>query len=220
MTAIDDILNKLPIDQLASQLGTDPDTIKQASATAIDSLMGGLQQNSSDPVGQRSLAAALKDHTASPLLASDASLDLSKVDPDDGAKIVRHALGADPATAAKSLTGGANAGLVQRLLPMLAPVVLAYLANRLGGQSSGKQQQAQQGGSILDAILGRSSDLGGSSSQDYQRGYTDGYNAARQEQQQQGGMNLGDLIGGLMGGGQPQRQQSSGLGGLLGGLFS
>ena len=54
MTAIDDILGKLPIQQLAAQLGSDPDTIQQAAGEAIASLMGGLQQNSTQPLGQRS----------------------------------------------------------------------------------------------------------------------------------------------------------------------
>lgn len=224
MSAVNDILGRLPIDQLASQLGSDPETIKQASTEAIESLMGGLQRNSSDALGQRSLAAALKTHSSSPLLAGNNALDLNQIDQNDGAKIVQHALGADPATAAKNIRGGADKTLIQRLLPIIAPLVLAYLASRLGNQQieAGRQPSGrpeQQGGSILDAILGRGGGLDSSPNQEYQRGYQDGYNAAREELQQQGGMNLGDLIGGMLGSGQPQ-QRSSGLGGLLGGLFS
>lgn len=226
MSAVNDILGRLPIEQLADQLGSDPETIKQASTEAIESLMGGLQRNSSDALGQRSLAAALKTHTASPLLAGNNALDLNQIDQADGAKIVQHALGTDPATAAQNVRGQADKSLIQRLLPIIAPLVLAYLASRLGNQQieAGRAQQgrqpAQSGGSILDAILGRAGGLDApSANQEYQRGYQDGYNAAREELQQQGGMNLGDLIGGMMGGGQPQ-QRGSGLGGLLGGLFS
>lgn len=217
MSAIDDILGKLPIDQLAAQLGTDPQSVRDASSEAISSLMGGLQRNASDPIGQRSLASALNDHRADQLLA-DQRIDLNRIDSNDGEKIVRHALGADPATAAKAAAGSANTGLVQRLLPMIAPLVMAYLASRLGNRQIEQGRQADQGGSILDGILGRSDQHGANASQDYQRGYQDGYQAARQENEQQGGMNLGDLIGGMLGQ-QPQRQQSGGLGGLLGGLF-
>lgn len=221
MSAIDDILGKLPIDQLAAQMGSDPDTIREASAEAISSLMGGLQRNSSEPLGQRSLAAALKNHAASPLLATDAAIDLDRIDQTDGTKIVQHIFGSDPATAANNVRGNADKSLIQRLLPILAPMVLAYLASRLGNRQidAGREQQAQPGGSILDSILGRGQQLDAQPSQDYQRGYQDGYNAAREENQQTGGMNLGDLIGGMLGGQPQQRQQQGGLGGLLGGLF-
>ena len=220
MTAIDDILGKLSIQQLAAQLGSDPDTIQQAAGEAIASLMGGLQQNSTQPLGQRSLAAALKQHQGSNLL--DTEIDLNQIDQTDGTKIVQHVLGADPATAARNLGTRSEAGLIQRLLPMLAPLVLSYLASRVGNRQieAGRQQeQQQQGGSILDSILGRSGPQDTRPSEDYQRGYQDGYEAAKTEAQQSGGMGLADIIGGMMGGTQ-QRPQQGGLGGLLGGLFS
>ncbi|GAA2179115.1 DUF937 domain-containing protein [Brooklawnia cerclae] len=214
MSAIDDILGKLPVDQLAGQLGSDPGEVRQAASTAIESLLGGLSRNASDPLGQVSLASALKDHTSSSLLGKP-SVDVGDIDTTDGAKIVQHALGADPARAAQAIGGGANQSLIQRLLPIVAPLVLAYLASRLGN----KQTESTQGGGILDAILGRGGQLGSQPSEDYQRGYQDGYNAARQEGQQDQGLNLGDIIGGMLGGGQTQQQSTSGLGGLLGGLF-
>lgn len=215
MTAIDDILGKLPLDQLASQLGSDPDSIRVAATDAISSLMGGLQSNASDPIGQRSLASALKDHSASRLLSGDSSIDVSQIDISDGSKIVQHALGADPATAAANLRGRGDKSLIQRLLPILAPLVLAYLASKLGNRQMEAGQADQGGGSILDGILGRGGQLGNNASQEYERGYQDGYNAAKGENQQMGGMSLGDLIGGMMGG-QPQQRQQGGLGGLLG----
>lgn len=218
MSAIDDILGKLPIDQLASQMGSDPDSVRLAATDAISSLMGGLQNNASNPIGQRSLASALKDHSASQLLSGNTAIDVNQIDTSDGAKIVQHALGADPATAAQNLRGRGDKTLIQKLLPVIAPLVLAYLASRLGNrQIEDGRGGADQGGSILDGILGRGGQLGNNAGQEYERGYQDGYAAAKGENQQMGGMSLGDLIGGMMG--QPQRQQQSGLGGLLGGLF-
>lgn len=204
MSAIDDILDKLPLDQLAAQLGSDPRSVRMASGDAIASLLGGLQRNSSEPIGQNSLATALKDHSASQLLRSDDKIDLNQIDQTDGAKIVQHALGTDPARAVQASGGRGDQGLIQRLLPIIAPMVLAYLASRLGDhQIEAGRQGEGNGGSILEAILGRSGQLGANPSADYQRGYQDGYNAARQEGQQQGGLSLGDLIGGMMGGDQP-----------------
>lgn len=161
MSAIDEILGKLPLDQLAAQLGSDPEAIRVASTEAISSLMGGLQRNSSEPLGQVSLAAALKDHSASQLLSDSTAIDLNQIDQTDGTKIVQHVLGADPATAAQNLRGGkADQSLIQRLLPILAPIVLAYLGSKLGNRQieagrSGQQASGQQAsGSILDSILG------------------------------------------------------------------
>lgn len=222
MTAIDDILGKLDMDQLAAQLGTDPDSVRQASTEAISSLMGGLQQNSAGPAGARSLASALKDHSASNLLG-DMKIDLNKIDPNDGEKIVQHALGARPDQAAQFIGGRSDKGLLQRLLPILAPIVLAYLGSKLGNRQieAGRGQQAQQtGGSILDILLGQGGQQQGRRpSADYQQGYEDGYNAARAEAQQTGGMGLSDILGGMMGQQPRQQQQQGGLGGLLGGLF-
>lgn len=220
MTAIDDILGKLDIDQLAAQLGSDPDSIRQASSEAISSLMGGLQQNSAQPAGARLLASALQDHTSSSLL-NDMKVDINKIDAADGEKIVQHALGARPDQAAQAIGGRSDKGLLQRLLPILAPIVLAYLASRLGNRQidAGRGQQTQQsGGSILDILLGQGGrQQGRQPSADYQQGYEDGYNAARAESQQTGGMGLSDILGGMMG--QQPRGQQGGLGGLLGGLF-
>ena len=42
MSAADDILADLPLDQLSAQLGTDPATAEQAVRTALPALFGGL----------------------------------------------------------------------------------------------------------------------------------------------------------------------------------
>lgn len=217
MSAIDDILGKLPIGELAAQLGSDTDSVRVAASDAIASVMGGLRQNSSEPIGQSSLATALKDHSASQLLATGTAIDLHQIDQADGAKIVRHALGSDPTQVVRAMGGRGDESLIQRLLPIIAPLVLAYLASRLGNpQIEAGRKGHQEGGSVLDAIVGRGGQLGANPSQEYQRGYRDGYDAAREEGQQQGGLNLGDLIGGMMGG---HPRQQGGIGGLLGELF-
>jgi len=48
MSAIDDILGQLPIDQLADQLGADPQQVQAASAAVLPALLGGLQANAGD----------------------------------------------------------------------------------------------------------------------------------------------------------------------------
>ena len=85
--------------------------------------------------------------------------------------------------------------MLPKLLPMLAPIVMAFLANKaFSGKKEAPAAQQSAGGGLGDMLGGL---LGGG--------------------QQQGG-GLGDMLGGLLGGGQKQ-QSGGGLGGLLGGLL-
>lgn len=191
MSAVNDILSRVPIDQLANELGTDPATAEQAARGAIATLMGGLQSNATDPDGEASLAGALEQH-ASRGLFQDGSVDLSAVDTTDGAKIVQHVLGSNEGQDIQALSGGllGNAK-VQQLLRILAPIVLGYLAGQV---TSGKY------GDILGDILG-----GGKQQQP---------EPTQAPEPKRGGGILGDILGQILGGGaaaqdapaQPQAQ--------------
>jgi len=183
-SAVEEILGQLPLPQLAAQLGVDPQTAAQAAAAVIPSLIGGLQHNA-DQGQEQAIAGALAQHGSSNLFDTG-SVDLNSVDTADGAKIVQHIFG-DQSTQLAHAIGqktGASGSLVNQLLPILAPIVLAYLAKKLtGSQQSadggmlgsilsggslpiddtptvdetaapGVDQQPQSGGSIVDEILG------------------------------------------------------------------
>jgi len=49
MSAVDDILTDIPMDQLATLLGVDEATAEQATRQAIPALLGGMQANAEDP---------------------------------------------------------------------------------------------------------------------------------------------------------------------------
>jgi hypothetical protein len=118
VTAVDDILADVPMDQLAAQLGVDQATAEQAARQAIPALLGGMQANSQDPAGAMSLAAALGDHPSDLI---DGGVDLNQVDPNDGEKIVGNIFGPNQDQVAQTLggnLGGQAGGLIQRLLPM------------------------------------------------------------------------------------------------------
>lgn len=147
-SAVEEILGQLPLHQLAAQLGVDPQTAAQAAAAAIPSLIGGLQHNA-DQGQEQAIAGALAQHGSSNLFDTG-SVDLNSVDTQDGAKIVQHIFG-DQSTQLAHAIGqktGASGSLVNQLLPILAPIVLAYLAKKL----TGSQQSA--GGGLLGSILG------------------------------------------------------------------
>lgn len=169
MTAIDDIIKAVPMDQLASLLGVDKDQAEQATALTIPKLFEGLVTNALNPQGEASLAGALEQHAQSSLL--NGGIDLAQVDTTDGEKIVNHILGPQQDTQIQSLgmMTGLGAAAVKKLLPILAPIVLSYLATTVAGGKYGdilgpilqgmtgqaQQQQANTGGGILADVLGQ-----------------------------------------------------------------
>ena len=230
MTNLNDLLNLLPLDQIAGKLGVDGDTARATVATALPSLVAGMQNNASSPEGAQALQSAIQQHDASLL---DNGLDIEAVDVNDGQKIVNHVLGENQSALVSQLSNAAPAGLdlgalVQKALPLLAPIVMSFLAKNsasagseassgggldiggmLGGLLGGGQQGA--GGLDLGGMLG--SLLGGGGGQQAQQA---------QQAQGDGGLDLGGMLGGLLGGGQQSDQPQAGgldLGGILGGLF-
>ena len=90
VSAVEDILADIPMDQLAAQLGVDETTAEQAARQAIPALLGGMQANAQDPAGAMSLAGALGDHPSDLI---EGGVDLDQVDADDGEKIVGNIFG-------------------------------------------------------------------------------------------------------------------------------
>jgi hypothetical protein len=180
MSSIDDILASIPINSLADQLGVDPATAESAVREALPALVGGMQANAADPQGAASLAGAVESH--SPSLV-DGGVNLDDVDTADGEKIVSHVFGENRGAVAQTLGGnlGGNSDLIQKLLPILAPIVLSYLSQRM---RAGTNTPGQGGGieDLLGSILGG---LGGG-----------------QGQSQSGGGGILDMLGGLLGGGR------------------
>lgn len=193
---INELLQDIPIGDIAAQFGLDEATAKQAVTQALPGLLGGMAVNASSEEGATKLTAALKKHEGAKLKGLDS------VDTADGQKIVKHVLGdkeQDVALALGSQGEGGLGDIIQKLLPVLAPIVMGFLANKLGGGAAAQgTQTAQTGGGIGD-LLGGLLGGGGSNSNDA------------------GG--IGDLLGGLLGGGSGSNQSGGGLGGLLGGLL-
>jgi hypothetical protein len=174
---INDLLSQIPMDQLARQLGVDEQTAEAATRQALPALLGGMQANAQDPAGAASLNRAVGDHDASLL---DGGIDLGQVDVADGDHIVSNVFGGNRDQVVDRLAGGGGAdpGLIGKLLPMLAPLVMAYLAKQLqgGGEGQGAADSSGAGGlgDLLGGLLGGGGQAGG----------------------------LGDLLGGLLGGGR------------------
>ncbi|MBD0293204.1 MAG: DUF937 domain-containing protein [Jiangellaceae bacterium] len=179
MTNIDDLMSQIPMGQLAQRLGVDERTAAQATRQALPALLGGMQANAQDPAGADSLGRALGQHDDDLL---EGGVDFDQVDTADGDKIVRNVFGGNRDQVVSRLGGATGTGgdLMRKLLPMLAPLVMSYLAKRFSRQAGGAQGAAAGAGGLGDLLGGL---LGGGGG----RGQAGG---------------LEDLLGGLLGGGR------------------
>ena len=196
MSAVDDILADIPMDQLAAQLGVDEATAEQATRQALPALLGGLQANAEDPAGAMSLAGALGDHPSNLI---DGGVNLDQVDANDGEKIVSNIFGPNQDQVAQTLggsLGGQAGGLIRRLLPILAPIVLAYLTKRITGQREGGGQNP------LDSILGGGATGSSNPLNDLLSSMLGGRAAAGSGSAQSSGDPILDMLGGLLGAGR------------------
>lgn len=197
---VDELMTQLqgaPLQQMAQQLGTSPAQTQDALGAALPMLLGALGRNATQPQGAMDLFGALqRNHSSSPdlggllgsLLGGGAGGGGGQ---QDGAAILGHIFGGNQQRAEAGLgqaTGlGPHAG---QLLQMLAPIVMAFLAQRmqsggmdadglgqvLGQERTRVQQQGGLGGGLLGSLLDQDGD---------------------------GQVGLGDLLkigGGLMGG--------------------
>ncbi|MEO7234644.1 MAG: DUF937 domain-containing protein [Lapillicoccus sp.] len=195
MSEIEQILSQVPMDQVAAALGVDRGEAEQATRAAIPALLGGMHANAQDPAGAASLASALQQHDGSALGAP-----VDQIDTQDGQQIVQNVFGAQTNDVVARLGGatpGNGSSLVSKLLPILAPIVMAYLARKMqGGTAGATTGDSGVGGGVggggLGDILG--SVLGGAGGAQTQPGLPTG----------QGGMGdiLGGVLGGLLGGGK------------------
>jgi hypothetical protein len=195
VSAVEDILAEIPMDQLAAQLGVDEATAEQAAREAIPALLGGMQANAEDPAGARSLAGALGDHPSGLI---DGGVNLEQVDANDGEKIVGNIFGPNQDQVAQTLggnLGGQAGGLIKRVLPILAPIVLAYLSRRLMGQQQRSGQDDPLGSILGGGATGSSNPLNDLLSSMLGGGPAGG------SSQSSGGSIL-DILGGLLGSGR------------------
>jgi hypothetical protein len=178
MADIDSLVSQLPMDQLARQLGVSESEAEGAVRQALPALLGGLNANAQDPAGAASLANAVGEHDDDLL---EGGIDLDQIDTGDGEKIVKNVFGDNDQQVIDTLGGlGGGSGLMAKLLPILAPLVLSFLAKQFGGggltPGTATGSGGQAGGGLGDILGGM---LGGGE-----------------------GGGIGDILGGLLGGGK------------------
>lgn len=168
------------IQQIASQLGVEPDQAQSAVASALPLLLGALGRNTQQPEGAQALLGALqRDHADSAggfdlggLLGSVLGGGTTTAQT-DGAGILGHIFGGSTPQAASGLgqATGLDSGRSGQLLQILAPIVLSFLAQRfLGGgnanagqlsQALGQEHQQARADSGVSGLLGQVLDQDG-----------------------------------------------------------
>jgi hypothetical protein len=215
MASLDELMSQIPIGDVAARLGVDEQTARAAVEQALPALVSGMEANAKDPGGAASLEKAVSKH--SPALV-EGGVNLDEVDTNDGEKIVSHVFGSNKDQVVQTLSSqpagfSGGGGVVGKLLPILAPIVLSYLAKKfqerkqstetvqptepMQPKQPAKEPEGGLGG-LLGGLLGGGSGSGSS------------------------GGGIGDILGGLLGGGGgggSKGGNSGGIGDLLGGLL-
>ncbi len=190
MADLDELLAQIPTADIASRLGVDDGTVNSTIEQLVPMLVRGLHQNAEDPDHASAIESVASDHAARGLLDSEVGID--QVDHADGQQAVAKIFGGSDTSqvaAALSNAGAGNSDLIQKLLPILAPIVLAYIGNQLTQQKTPTPTQDKTSGGTLDEVLG--SILGGMSSGDKSLGSVLGKAL---------GSKADDILGGLLGG--------------------
>lgn len=165
---IEQQLDANTVRQMGERVGVDPDKTGQAINAALPMLLAAMARNTSDPNGAAGLAEAIdQDHDGSLLDNVSGYLNAPSGRAADGDGILRHVLGGRRNQVEEGLGNatGLNASQIARLLPLLAPVVMAALgrlkkkqnldAGGLAGVLGGEQREMQQRTpGILDALEG------------------------------------------------------------------
>ncbi|MEM1056106.1 MAG: DUF937 domain-containing protein [Bacteroidota bacterium] len=158
--------------QLASAIGADQGKTQTAVAAALPAILAAMNRNTNNTQGAQNLANALqRDHDGSLLdnlggFLSGAMGGGGKTT--DGAGILGHILGGQRPTVEQGVAkaSGLDMGQVAKLLPLLAPIVMAALGKRqreanldptglsgiLGAESQRARQAAPDG--LLGALTG------------------------------------------------------------------
>ena len=197
MAGLDDLFNQIPVADIAAKLGADQGEVSQAIQTLVPTLLGTLQENvQADDIDSTHLVSAVVAEGQSDLLTGGVNVD--QIDQGQGNQLIASLFGGNDTNQVASALSGAGAGggdLIKRLLPMLAPIVLAYVGKQFSQKNAGAGAQAQASGGGMGDILG--SILGGAGG---------GGGAA--------GNPLGSILGSVLGG-----NQGGAIGNILGGLL-
>lgn len=172
MALTDDFLAQIPSDtlqQISDEVGVAPDQVESVIKDSLPALLGGMDKNVQSDDGAASLANALGNHADANPLGNLGGLISGVL----GSGILEKVLGGstpDVSDAIAKNKDGVSGADVQKILAIVAPIVMAFLAKKAtsGGKASSgtvkdvvskanseAKASSPDIGSILGAIFGR-----------------------------------------------------------------
>lgn len=202
MSGILDLLNsdmgKQLVNSITEKTGINASQATNVVSSGLPALMGAMQNNISSGEGAAGLLGALTSGKHDGSILDNLGGFLNGGDFTDGSKILGHVLGENQDSMVQGLSAktGVDSGMIAKILPMLAPIVMGYLGKQTKskGVSNGSDLSGMLGG-LLDSIGGNS------------------MLTSVLDQNGDGKLDVNDAMSALSG------NKKGGLGGLLGGLF-
>lgn len=189
MAGLDDLIAQIPTADIANKLGVDEGEVDRAVQNLVPTLVASVQHTAQDPAHASAIASAADNHAARGLLDAGAGVD--QVNQAEGDEAIAKIFGGnDTSQVAAALSAGeaGNSELFQKLLPILAPIVLAYIGKQMTQQKKPAPSEEKASGGALDDVLG--SILSGMSGGNKSLGSVLGKAL---------GGKAGDILGGLLG---------------------
>ena len=148
------MLNKGSVDQVSQMLGVDQQEATSALEEVLPMLLKGMQGQAQNKETQQGFLQALQDHSQQD--TSDFSKFLKNVDTDDGAKIVKHLLGAkEEEVAAKAKKkSGLDTKTIMKIMAIVAPLLMSQMGKnaKTAKQASGSSDMLSIVGGLLDGV--------------------------------------------------------------------
>lgn len=154
MAELDGLIDMIPIGDIATRLGINEKEAAAAVKTVLPTIVAGLSANAASGDGAAKLEKTLGKHTSK-------STKLTDVDEEDGKKIVNHVFGTrkEEVVSAAAAKSDVTKEIVAKILPIVAPIVLAWLAQKLFSSKTEAAPTAapakeEAGGLDIGGILG------------------------------------------------------------------
>lgn len=208
MSGIMDLLNsdlgKQIIGNITEKTGINAEQATNVVSSSVPELLGAMQGNVMSGNGLDGLLGALKSDKHDGSILDNLGGFLSGGDFSDGSKILGHLMGDKLGAVETGLSQktGVDSGIIAKILPMLAPIIMGYLGKQT--KSNGVSNSEGLGG-LLGGLLGGMS-AGGNSSMG------SSVLTSVLDQNGDGKLDVSDAISAVT-------KKKGGLGGLLGSLF-
>lgn len=203
MSGILDLVNsdlgKQIISNISEKTGINHSQAKDVVTSSVPALLGQMQNNMASGNGAKGLFTALTSGKHDGSLLENIGSYLNTENFSDGNKILGHVLGNNQDKMAQGLSTktGVDSGIIAKILPMLAPIIMSYLGKQT--QDKGVSSSTDLGG-LLGGLLGGD-------------GAGNAILTSVLDQNGDGKLDISDAMSALSG------KKKGGLGGLLGGLF-